>query len=94
MKKILQIEDLTKREFIEIIHKIIDRKLDILSKTDENEKLSIKEVAEELGVSELTIHNYIKKGHLPALKISRRVFIKRIDLDEALKEIKSLKYKR
>ncbi|HCY80339.1 MAG TPA: hypothetical protein DHV22_01380, partial [Xanthomarina gelatinilytica] len=62
--------------------------------TDENEKLSIKDVSDELGVAELTVHNYIKKGILPALKIGRRVFIKRTDLDNALKEVKSLKYKR
>ena len=69
-------------------------KLAILAKTDENEKLSIKDVSDELGVAELTVHNYIKKGILPALKIGRRVFIKRTDLENALKEVKSLKYKR
>lgn len=59
-----------------------------------NEKLSIQEVAKELSVSTITIHNYIKKGVLPAIKIGRRVFIKRTDLNDALREVKSLKYKR
>lgn len=59
-----------------------------------NEKLSIKEVAQELDVSELTVHNYVKKGILKAFKIGRRVFIRRTDLESALKEVKSLKYKR
>ncbi|GAA3639034.1 helix-turn-helix domain-containing protein [Flavivirga jejuensis] len=60
----------------------------------QNLKLSIKEVAEELDVSELSVHNYIKKGYIKAFKIGRRVFIKRTDLDNSLKEVKSLKYKR
>lgn len=69
---------------------------DILSKlsTNENEKLSVKEVSDELGVSKITVHNHIKKGIIPASKIGRRVFIKRCDLDNAMAEVKSLKYKR
>lgn len=59
-----------------------------------NQKISVKEAAQELGVVELTIHNYIKKGILPAFKIGRRIFIKRTDFDAALSEVKSLKYKR
>jgi len=71
--------------------------LDIKHKPEKenlNVKLSISEVAKELGVTDLTVHNYIKRGTLPASKMGNRVWIKRIDLDEALKEVKSLKYKR
>jgi len=35
-----------------------------------------------------------KKGLLPASKIGRNYIIKRQDLDNALKEVKSLKYRR
>jgi len=94
MTKIIQLENISKVELFEHLESIIDKKLSILANTDENEKLSIKDVSDELGVAELTVHNYIKKGMLPALKIGRRVFIKRTDLDNALKEVKSLKYKR
>ncbi|WP_417858838.1 helix-turn-helix domain-containing protein [Xanthomarina gelatinilytica] len=94
MTKIIQLENISKVELFEHLESIIDKKLSILANTDENEKLSIKDVSDELGVAELTVHNYIKKGILPALKIGRRVFIKRTDLDNALKEVKSLKYKR
>lgn len=94
MTHVIQLQNLSKAELFEHLENIIDRKLYILAKTDKNEKLSIKEVSEELGVAELTVHNYIKKGKLSAFKIGRRIFIKRIDLDEALKEVKSLKYKR
>lgn len=93
MESIIQIQNITKSELFNQLELIVDSKLDSLAKQDLNLKLSIQETAKELSVSEITIHNYIKKGILPALKIGRRVFIKRVDLDEALKEVKSLKYK-
>lgn len=71
--------------------------LDIKHKPKEEEKsenLTVKEVAEILKVSEQTVHNYIKKGVLVAQKVGRILLIKRADLDNALTEVKSLKYKR
>ena len=94
MTHVIQLQNISKAELFEHLENIIDRKLEIITSVDKNEKLSIKDVAEELGVAELTVHNYIKKGLLPALRIGRRVFIKREDLDNTLKEVKSLKYKR
>ena len=94
METIVQITNLSKKELFDNIEIIIDGLLHQYLKKNQNEKLSIKEVAKELGVSTITIHTYIKNGSLPAFKIGRRVYIKRVDLDEALKEKKSLKYKR
>jgi len=71
--------------------------LDIKHKPIEEEKsenLTVKETAEVLKVSKQSIHSYIKKGFLPAQKMGRILLIKRTDLDNALKEVKSLKYKR
>ncbi|TYB74257.1 helix-turn-helix domain-containing protein [Bizionia myxarmorum] len=94
MKTIFQVEELTKQELLGHIDALFEKRLSPLFSTKENTKLSIKEAAEELGVAKLTIHNYIKKGILPAFKIGRRVFIKRQDFDVALSEVKSLKYRR
>ena len=58
------------------------------------ENLTVKESAEVLKVSEQSIHNYIKKGFLKAHKMGRIYLIKRTNIEEALKEVKSLKYKR
>ena len=58
------------------------------------ENLTVKESAEVLKVSEQSIHNYIKKGFLKAHKMGRIYLIKRTDIEESLKEVKSLKYKR
>lgn len=71
--------------------------LEIKHKPEEEEKsenLTVKETAELLKVSEQSVHNYIKRGLIPATKIGRILLIKRADLDNALTEVKSLKYKR
>lgn len=58
------------------------------------ENCTIKETAQLLKVSEQSIHNYVKRGFLPAQKLGRILLVKRTDIDKALKEVKSLKYKR
>ena len=71
---------------LDIKHKPIDE--------EKSENLTVKETAEVLKVSEQSVHNYIKRGFLPAQKMGRILLIKRVDLDEALTEVKTLKYKR
>lgn len=63
-------------------------------KEEKSENLTVKETAEVLKVSEQSIHNYIKKGFFPAQKLGRVLLIRRKDLDNALTEVKTLKYKR
>ena len=58
------------------------------------ENLTVKEASELLKVSEQSIHNYIKRGFIPAQKVGRILLIKRIDVEQSLQEVKSLKYKR
>lgn len=63
---------------------------------EQNKKkfLTIKEASSELHVSILTIRNYINKGILKSKKIGSRVLISNESIENALQEIKSLKYKR
>ena len=61
---------------------------------EKSENLTVKETAEVLKVSEQSVHNYIKRGILSAQKVGRILLIKRADLENALTEVKSLKYKR
>lgn len=63
---------------------------------EQNKKkfLTIKEASIELHVSILTIRNYINKGILKSKKIGSRVLISNESIENALQEIKSLKYKR
>jgi excisionase family DNA binding protein len=55
---------------------------------------SVKSLAKEIRVSELTIRNWIKEGKINAKRIGRRIFIEQSQFENGLKEIKSLKYKR
>ena len=56
--------------------------------------VTVKEAAKLLNVSEETIRNYIKKGTISASKIGRRIVINVESLENKLKAVKSLKYRR
>ncbi len=90
---------LTKNQLDSIIRSSINTALDEYIEKQIQEKsqpdfCTIKEAAEKLKVTETTIRNYIKKGLIPADKIGGRIRIKRLIMDDALKEVKSLKYRR
>ncbi|MEQ3664746.1 helix-turn-helix domain-containing protein [Olleya sp.] len=61
---------------------------------EKTENLTVKETAQLLKVSEQSVHNYIKRGFISAQKVGRILLINRTDLDDALTQVKSLKYKR
>ena len=94
MDNILQIQNVTRQEFISIIENVIEDRFTAFLKSKEPENLTVHQTAKLLGVTELTVHNYIKRAIIPASKIGRRIVIKRVDIENALKEVKSLKYKR
>ncbi|MCO7185011.1 helix-turn-helix domain-containing protein [Tenacibaculum sp. XPcli2-G] len=71
------------------LENLINKKLN-----PEKENVTVKEAAERLNVSELTIRNYIKRGTIEASKIGRRIVINLESLDNTLEEVKSLKYRR
>lgn len=89
----------TKLELEEIIAKAVRESIvsylaDHKEKESISQNLSIKEVALKLGVTQCTVRNYIKRGNIKAFKLGGRIFIDRNQLDSALKEVKSLKYRR
>lgn len=94
MESIIQIQNVTKNEFFSRIEDILEDKLDSYIKERTAVNVTVQETSKLLNVTELTVHNYIKKGLLPASKIGRRIVIKRSDVDKALKEVKSLRFKR
>ncbi len=71
------------------LENLINKKLN-----PEKENVTVKEAAERLNVSELTIRNYIKRGTIEASKIGRRIVINLESLNNTLEEVKSLKYRR
>ena len=70
---------------LEIKHKPVEE--------EQSQNLTVKEAAVLLKVSDQSVHNYIKRGILPAQKIGRILLIKREDIENSLKGVKSLKYK-
>jgi excisionase family DNA binding protein len=51
---------------------------------EREEYLSRRQVAQETGLSLVTIDRYIKSGELPVVQIGRRILIKRSSLDDWL----------
>src|ERR1700731_3143348 len=50
----------------------------------EEEFLTVAEVAETLKLNQQTVRNWIDQGSLPALRVGRRVRIRRSDFDRVL----------
>ena len=48
--------------------------------------LTVAEVAELLKLNQQTVRNWIDAGYLPAVRIGRRVRVRRTDLDRLLEE--------
>ena len=59
---------------------------------EKSENITVKEATEILKVSSQSVISYIQKGFIPAQKVGRIYLIKRSDLDNSLKEVKSLTY--
>ncbi|WP_336128368.1 helix-turn-helix domain-containing protein [Mesoflavibacter sp. CH_XMU1422-2] len=74
--------------------KELSRNVKSLAEKKQQEKITPEEAAEEIGVTTQTIYAYIKSGKIPASKLGRKLVIKRIDLEQALIDVKSLNYKR
>lgn len=55
------------------------------SELSKSEPMTTKEVAEYLGVSMVSIYNYINRGALPYFKIGNKKYFKRSEVDKALK---------
>jgi len=94
MEQIIQIQHINKLELKSMMEDVIDDKLSSLKKGDTEKNITVQTCAELLNVSEQSVWNYIKRGLIPAKKVGRKYLINQRDLENALKEVKSLKYRR
>lgn len=79
----------------EVVDDVVDQKITAYKKESQNGgTITVREAAKYLNVAEITIHDYIKKGMLPAEKLGRKYIIKEADVKKALSEVRYLKYKR
>ena len=66
-----------------------------LQKTESaTELITRKEAAQIYGVSLPTLHEWTKKGIIPAQRIGTRIRYKRADVYASLKDVETLKYRR
>lgn len=66
-----------------------------LQKTEPaTELITRKEAAQIYGVSLPTLHEWTKKGIIPAQRIGTRIRYKRADVYASLKDVETLKYRR
>ena len=95
----MEVTLLTEEKIKSIFNDVLTNRDDQLIKRFKKElfndkKLSVEDAANQCGVIPLTIRNWLKKGIIKGGKIGHRVYILQSDLDNALSEVKSLKYKR
>ena len=50
----------------------------------DDEFLTVKEIADRLKLNQQTVRNWIDQDKLPAVRIGRRVRVRRVDLDRVL----------
>ncbi|TNJ44522.1 helix-turn-helix domain-containing protein [Tamlana fucoidanivorans] len=90
------LQNVDKKKFTELFNKVhkLSEDVQLLIDNKFSENVTPVQAAEEQNCSVQTIYAQIKKGVYPASKVGRKLLIKRSDLENALKEVKSLKYKR
>tara|TARA_R110002049_G_scaffold268074_2_gene444568 strand:+ start:2806 stop:3099 length:294 start_codon:yes stop_codon:yes gene_type:complete len=88
-EELLEMIDLSVAKRINPMQELINRKLN-----PQKKNVTVKEAAKMLNVTELTVRNYIQQGKIQASKIGRRLVINSESLENSLKEVKSLKYRR
>ena len=74
------------------IREVLDEKTTSSEKS--TDYLTRKETSELLKVSLPTLHFWTKKGIIKAYRINSRIRYKRGDIEEALSEVQSIKYRR
>ncbi|CAL2084843.1 helix-turn-helix domain-containing protein [Tenacibaculum sp. 190524A02b] len=94
MDQILQIQNLTKQEFISIIDGIVDKKLAKILEKPKSKYLTIKEACEELRVCDKTMRNYIKEKDLKPKRTKGKILIPRESFEKLYEDVKNKHYKR
>ena len=95
MEKV-QLIELSPREFVNLIETAVESKLKELGNAVQRrtKPYTRKEAARELQVSLNTLDKWIKEGAIKAHTIGSAIRIKSEDLDKALIEAPTLKYRR
>ncbi|MBR9847321.1 MAG: helix-turn-helix domain-containing protein [Algicola sp.] len=90
------LQNIDTNKFLELLEVVNELSNDVklLIDKENKEKITPEEAAKEWNCSKQTIYAKIKDGTIKASKNGRKILIVRSDLNKALTEVKSLKYKR
>lgn len=93
---ITQIQNLEVNELKELIEISVKKALEqkASKQEPETELLTRNQVSKLLGISLVTLTEWIKQGKIPALRIGTRVRFKKDEVLNSLQEIQTLKYGR
>ncbi len=99
MTRILQIENITKDEFLSAFSGLVESAVESAlakreAKKGKPSKFTVKQLAEKYPISESSLRNWIRDGKIKADKIGGKVLVDESEIENSLTEIKSLKYKR
>jgi hypothetical protein len=85
-------------DFKEIIGKVMEDKLRHFKpepqQETENRYVTRREVCDKLKISLATLHYYTKDGILKGYRIGGRILYRWVEVEQALTEIETIKYKR
>lgn len=91
----VQIQNITVKELSALIAETVENKIQsFLQEKPEVKYLSRIETASLLGISLVTLNEWTKKGVLTAYRINTRIRYKSNEVEKAIKEIESIKFKR
>ena len=92
----VQITNLEVTELQELIENSVKKVLEQTASKQPTDPvlLTRNQVCKLLGISLVTLTEWIKQGKIPALRIGSRIRFKQNDVLNSLHEIKSLKYRR
>jgi len=97
MKEIL-LQEISENEFKELISETMRQELINYIKAPENPKstefITRQETARFLKISLNSLNDWTKKGFIPAYRIGNRVRYKRHEVEQSLKTVQTLKYRR
>lgn len=94
MADILQIASISQQEFTELLRTVVREELTAIQQDSAPKYLSRQEAAEMLHITLPTLWEYTKLGLIEGSRIGRRVLYSQEAVQEAVKTIPSMKYKR
>ncbi|WP_435263885.1 helix-turn-helix domain-containing protein [Tenacibaculum sp. nBUS_03] len=94
MQEILQIHNITKKEFVSILNEVVEQRVAKILEKPKSKYLTVKEACEEARVCDKTMRNWLKEFDFKAKKMKGKIMITREVFEKKMQQIKSKEYQR